>query len=216
MRFINIESLAERWTVAHTIAVAAWALAVLLGLMLLVRGNASTYPDVSNRKVYAAENATFSYPENWTINNCDSGKPFIELPGTIRSDYKKRGYELTMYGTGAYNCIKDRPERLDIYTEEIKAGGTPCSPSSSTPGERLENGLYLQLQEEGDDILAVHIRQNSCYAPSDTLVLGFGFVDPESKPGDLAEHGVPRVSKEDFLASRQYKDIVDLAQSIKY
>src|SRR5690606_15906589 len=118
---LSIETLAERWSFAHTIAVAAWAAVIVLGLVFLVRSNVSPYPATDRLKVYAAENATFKYPENWTINNCESGKPFIELPGAIKTDYKRKGYELKMYGTTAYNCIKDRPERLDLYPEEMAA-----------------------------------------------------------------------------------------------
>lgn len=213
---LSIETLAERWSFAHTIAVAAWAAVIVLGLVFLVRSNVSPYPATDRLKVYAAENATFKYPENWTINNCESGKPFIELPGAIKTDYKRKGYELKMYGTTAYNCIKDRPERLDLYPEEMAASSNPCAPASSTDGEQLGNGLYLQLREEQGDILSVHIKQNSCYAPADTLVLGFGFVDPDPQPGDTAEFGTPRVDKETFLKSRQYQDIRALAESIKY
>jgi len=213
---LSIETLAERWSTAHTVAVMAWAAVIVLGLVFLLRGNASSYPVTDQLKVYAAENATFKYPANWTINNCESGKPFIELPGAIKTDYKRKGYELKMYGTTAYNCIKDRPERLDLYPEEMSASDNPCAPATSTEGERLSNGLYLQLHEEQGDVLAVHIKQNSCYAPVDTLVLGFGFVDPDPQPGGTLEFGTPRVDKETFLKSRQYQDIRALAESIKY
>lgn len=168
------------------------------------------------RKIYAAENATFRYPENWTINNCEPSKPFIELPGSIRSDYKRRGYELKIYGSSAFNCIKDRPERLDIYPENMTASATPCAPATSTEGERLSNGLYLQLREEAGDVLAIQIRQNKCYAPNDTLVLGFAFADPEPRDGDSFTHGLPRVDKDTLLKSPQYRDIKELAESIKY
>src|SRR5688572_27939221 len=111
MKFPSLEELAENWRLAHTVAVAAWAVVIVLGIMLLVQNNASTYPATDRLKVYAAENATFKYPANWTINDCSTNKPFIELPGTIKSNYKnKRSYPLTVYGTGAYNCINDRPE----------------------------------------------------------------------------------------------------------
>lgn len=217
MKFPSLEELAERWTVAHTIAVAAWAVVLVLGLMLLVRGNTNTYPVTSEKKVYAAENATFKYPANWTINNCVPDKPFIELPGSVKSGYKDRGdYSLTIYGTGAYNCIKDRPERLDISPEEIVASDTPCATATSTEGEKLVNGLYLQLQEDAGQVVAVHIKQNSCFAGADTVVLGFAFTDPQAEPGDTAAYGPPRVDKEDFLNSRQYQDIRTLAESIKY
>lgn len=212
---LSIETLAERWSIAHTIAATAWAVAIVLGLIFLLRGNAGSYPATDRLKAYAAENATFTYPENWIINNCESGKPFIELPGTIKTNYKRKGYELKMYGTTAYNCIKDRPERLDLYQEAMRPSNQ-CNPATSTEGERLSNGLYLQLHEEQGDVLAVHIKQNSCYAPADTMVLGFGFIDPDPQAGDSVEFGIPRVDKETFLKSRQYQDIRALAESIKY
>src|SRR6185369_6089235 len=142
--------------------------------------------------------------------------PFIELPGTIKTDYKHKDYQIKMYGTTAYNCIKDRPERLDLYPEEMTASSNPCAPATSTEGEQLSNGLYLQLQQEGDDVLAINVRQNSCYAPADTLVLGFGFTDPKPESADSSSFGVPRIKKEKLLESRQYKDIRTLAESIKY
>jgi hypothetical protein len=217
VKLLDLAALAERWTIAHTFAVAAWVAVAVLGLLLLVRSNVSTYPATNTLKVYAAENATFKYPENWTVNNCEADKPFIELPGTIKTDYKKdHNYQLKMYGTTAYNCIKDRPERLDLYPEEIAASSNPCAPASSTEGEQLDNGLYIQLQQEGNDVLAIHVKQNSCYAPADTLVMGFAFTDPDPKLGDSVEFGVPRVKKEKLLESRQYKDIRALAESIKY
>lgn len=216
MKLLSLETLAERWTIAHTIAVVAWAAVVVLGLLLLVRNNVSTYPAVSGLKVYAAENATFKYPENWTINNCEAGKPFMELPGTIKANTKDKRDQLKIYGTTAYNCIKDRPERLDLYPEEMTASSNPCAPSSSTEGERLSNGLYLQLQQEGSDVLAIQIKQNSCYAPADTVVLAFAFSNPKPDSGDMTDLGVPRVDKNKLLESRQYKDIRALAESIKY
>lgn len=218
MRFPSLEELAERWSIAHTVAVAAWVVVVVLGVAVLLRQNVSTYPEVEQRKVYAAENATFKYPANWTVNNCEqAGEPFLELPGHIRADYKGDShYRLAMYGTTAFNCIKDRPERLDIYSEQMVASDTPCAPGTSTEGERLENGLYLQLQEDEGSVVAIHIRQNNCFAPADTVVLGFAFIDPEEEPGDVIEHGPPRIGKEALLASPQYRDIKALAESIGY
>jgi hypothetical protein len=213
---VNLETLAEKWSIAHTIAVAAWAAVVVVGLVVFIRGHASTYPAVNRFKVYAAENATFQYPENWTVNNCESGKSFLELPGTIKSDYKDKGYQLKIYGTGAYNCIKDRPERLDLSPEDMTASTNPCTPASSTEGERLENGLYIQLEQEGTHVLAVHIKQNSCYVAADALVLAFAFTDPDPQPGDAVTFGLPGLDKEAFLKSRQYQDIKALAESIKY
>ncbi len=217
MRLPSLEDLAERWTLSHTIAVAAWSIVVVLGLLLLVHQAHDPYPAVDRVKTYAGENATFAYPENWTVNNCENGKSFIELPGAIETHYKgKRSYPLTMYASGAYNCIKDRPERFDLYPENLTASDTPCAPSTSTTGEKLDNGLYLQVQEQGGKVFAVYIKQNSCYAPADTVVLGFGFTDPEAKEGDTEEFGIPRVDKEVFLASKQYQHIRSLAQSIRY
>lgn len=217
MRLPSLEELAERWTLGHTVAVAAWVVVVVLGLTLLLRGEGSTYPEASQLKVYAGENATFTYPANWTINTtCIPNKPFIELPGTIKTNYAESETQLTIHGTAAFNCVKGRPERFDIFPEDISADGTPCAPATSTRGERLSNGLYLQLQEEDDYVLAIAIRQNRCYAPTDTLVLGFGFTDVDPESIDIAEHGMPRVEKSVLLESPQYKDIRALAESIKY
>lgn len=213
----TLEELAERWTLAHTIAVAAWAVALVLGLMLLVRSTAGTYPTTDDLQVYAAENATFMHPANWTINDCVAGRPFIELPGTFKADYKgQKAYPLAIYGTGAYNCIKGRPERFDIYPEDIIASDTPCATATSTKGEKLGNGLYLQLQEQEGELVAIYIKQNSCFAPADTAVIGFAFKDLQAEPGDADKYGPSRVSKDKFLASRQYKDIRALAESIHY
>jgi len=217
VKILSLEELAERWSLAHTVAVAAWVVVIVLGIALLLRGDGSNYPVTDLKKVYAAENATFTYPANWTLNDCAPDKAFIELPGTIGSDYKGRqAYPLTIYGTGAFNCVKDRPERLDIYSEQIVASDTPCSITTSTKGERLENGLYMQLQEQVGKIIAAHIKQNSCFAPADTVVLGFAFLDPAEEPGDAAEFGRPGVETDAFLASQQYQDIRALAESIRY
>ncbi|HEY5806282.1 MAG TPA: hypothetical protein VIS56_02760 [Candidatus Saccharimonadales bacterium] len=216
MRFSSLEELAARWTLAHTVAVAAWVVAVALGSILLFR-NTDTYPSTDAHRVYAGENATFTYPANWELGSCVPGKPFIELPGYIEADYKdQKGYRLLVYGTGAYNCIKDRPERFDIYPENMPAGDAPCAPASSTKGERLGNGLYLQTHEADGEVVATYIKQNSCYAPVDTVVLGFAFTDPNAQPGEIEEFGSPRVNKDKFLASPQYQDIKALAESIRY
>lgn len=217
MKFPSLEELAENWSLGHTAAVAAWAVVVVLGVMLIVRNNTSTYPATDQLKVYAAENATFKYPANWTVNDCSSNKPFIELPGTIKSDYKdSKAYPLTIYGTGAYNCVRDRPERLDLSPEEIVASDNPCATATSTEGEKLENGLYLQLKEQEGELVAVYIKQNSCFAPADTVVLGFAFSDPKAEEGDVTMFGTPHVKTEDFVKSRQYQDIRTLAGSIRY
>jgi hypothetical protein len=217
MRFISLEELAERWTAAHTFAVAAWIVVLVLGIAVFFKGRSGTYPTTDAYNVYAAENATFTYPANWQINNCVDGHPFIELPGNIKTKYKnKKDYKLTMYGTGAYTCVKGRPERLDIYHEDIVASDHPCAPGTSTEGERLPNGLFLQLQEEDGEVVAVDIKQNSCFAPADTVVLGFAFTDPKAGDGDTEQFGPPRVAEKDLLKSRQYQDIRTLAQSIRY
>ncbi|HTH72724.1 MAG TPA: hypothetical protein VL737_05180 [Candidatus Pristimantibacillus sp.] len=217
MRWPSLEDLAERWTPAHTIAVSAWVIVLILGVTLLFRGDGTNYPVTGQQKTYAAENATFKYPANWTINQCAPNQPLIQLPGTIAASYKgKKRYPLTIYGADAFNCIKGRPDRLDIYPENMTAGSNPCSIATSTKGEKLKNGLYLELQEEGDYVVAIHIKQNSCYAPSDTVVLGFAFTDPNAEEGDLAKYGLPSVKKQDLLASDQYKDIRTLAESISY
>jgi hypothetical protein len=217
MRFASLEELAERWSIAHTIALSAWVVALVLGVTLLIRNSADTYPVTDMYKVYAAENATFTYPANWTINRCSPDKSFIEVPGTIKSDYKGRNaYLLTIYGDVVYECMENRPARLDIRSEKLVASNDPCAPATSTEGEDLGNGLYLQLQETDEEVYALHIKQNSCYAPADTVVLGFAFLDPNAEPDDSAEHGPPRVKKEAFLKSRQFQDIRALAQSIRY
>lgn len=217
MKIPSLEELAENWSLAHTVAVAAWAVVIVLGIMLLIRNTASTYPTTDQLKVYAAENATFKYPANWTINDCSPDKPFIELPGSIKSDYKgRRAYPLAIYGTGAYNCVKGRPERLDISPEEIVASENPCAPATSTEGEKLTNGLYLQLKEQDGELVAVYIKQNSCFAPTDTVVLGFAFSDPKAEEGDQTQFGTPHIKTADFVKSRQYQDIRTLAESIRY
>ena len=202
----------------HTLALTAWVVVVVLGITLLLRQNADSYPATDRLKTYAAENATFTYPANWKINNCTPDKSFVEIPGNIRSDYKDhKNYLLTMYGDVVYECMKHRPARLDIRPEKVRASpDQPCVLATSTKGERLENGLYLQFQEIEDEVYAVHIKQNSCYAPDDTVVLGFAFSDPDPKPDDRDDYGPPRVSKEAFLKSRQYQDIHALAESIHY
>jgi hypothetical protein len=217
MRFLSLEELAERWSIAHTIAVAAWAVAAVLGITLMIRNSRPTYPDTDRLKTYAAENATFSYPENWTINKCSPDKSFIELPGTIKSSYKGHpGYRLKIYGDVVYKCIKDRPVHMDIYSEKIKASKKPCAIGTSTQGERLDNGLYLQLKVMDEQVYAIHIKQNSCFAPNNTVVIGFAFSDPEATADDEEEFGAPWVDKEDFLKTQQYQDIRSLAESIRY
>lgn len=218
MKTPSLEEIASRWTLAHTIAVAAWVLVLILGLVLFARHTSDPYPATDKLKIYAGENATFTYPANWTLNNCVPGHEFIELPGTIKADYKGRqAYGLTVYGTGAYSCTKDRPERFDIYSETLTASDTPCAPATSaTRGKPLKNGLYLQLEEGEGQVSALYIRQNDCFAPYNTAVLTFAFADPHAQPGDQREHGPPRIKKDAFLASRQYQDIRTLAESIRY
>jgi len=218
MKWLSLEELAENWTIAHTISVVTWAVVVVLGIALLVHNNKpDTYPATNQLRVYAAENATFKMPANWTIGNCAADEPFIKLPGTIASTYKgKKDYPLEVTGTGAYSCVKDRPARLDLYSEELVASDNPCAPGISTEGEKLHNGLYMQLQEEDGAVLAIQIKQNSCFAPADAFVLSFSFVDPRSEQGDTAEFGPPSITKADLLKSRQYQDIHTLAESIRY
>jgi hypothetical protein len=213
----SFEQIATKWTLAHTIALAAWVVALILGVVLFWRHVGGSYPATSQLKVYAGENATFMYPANWMLNACSRSKPFIELPGTIKSDFKGRqAYAFTIYGTGAYQCMKDRPERFDLYPETIGASDTPCSLATSTRGERLKNGLYLQLREEWEGISGISIRQNVCFAPNETVVLGFAFADPKAEDDDPEKFGPPRVKKEALLHSRQYQDIKALAESFRY
>lgn len=217
MKFLTFEQLADRWTLAHTVALAAWVVALVLGAQLFFRHVLSAYPATTKMKIYAGENATFMYPENWIINGCGTAKAFIELPGTIKSEFKGRqAYAFILQGSGQYECITDRPERFDIYSEEIVASDHPCAIATSTPGERLQNGLYLQLDEQDDAVLRLHIRQNACFAPPSTSILSFTFVDTDQGSNDIAKHGQPRVKKDDLLASRQYRDIKTLAESIRY
>lgn len=217
MRLFTLDELAERWTIAHTVAVAAWVVVLVLGLVLLFKNDASTYPQTEELKVYAGENATFRYPANWIISSCEAGRPFIELPGDIRAEYKgQHDYPLALYGTGVYNCEPGRPERFDISSEQVAASDNPCAPATSTRGEMLANGLYLQLQEQGKKVFAVQIKQNSCFASPSTVVLGFAFADPKAGKEGNGDAGPPAVDKGVFLASPQYKDIKALAESIKY
>ncbi len=218
MKWLSLDELAENWTMAHTISVVAWAFVVVLGIALLVHNNKpNTYPVTDQLRVYAAENATFKLPANWTIGNCAADEPFITLPGTIATDYKdKKDYPLQITGTGAYSCIKDRPARLDLYSEKLVASDNPCAPALSTEGEKLGNGLYLQLQEEGGMVAAIQIKQNSCFAPEGTFVLSFSFTDPKAETGDVSQFGSPSIAKDVLLQSRQYHDIHALAESIRY
>jgi len=214
---VSLEELALRWRLAHTIALAAWVLVLILGIMLLAKGSGNSYPKTDLLKVYAGENLTLTYPANWTINNCVADRQFIELPGTIGTDYKGRKADpLKVYGSVAYTCLKGRPERFDVFPETITASANPCSMETSTKGERLSNGLYLQLQEEGDYIVAIYIRQNACFAPMETYVLSFGFSDPDASIETAADYGLPRVKKDTLLLSPQFLDIKALAESIRY
>jgi len=219
MKLPSLEEIASRWTVGHTIAAFAWVIALVLGIANMVQQPHSSYPVAKSHKIYAGENATFAYPDNWTISGCVPGEPFIALPGTIPGIYKdKHSYPLSMYGITAFTCIKGRPERFDIHDETIVASENPCSVRTSTSGERLKNGLYLQLQQDGDDVLAVNIRQNKCFTQTDTSVLGFSFADPAATGANTSDDEVvtPRVKKDVFLASPQYRDIRALAESIRY
>jgi hypothetical protein len=214
MRLFSLESIAERWTVAHTIAAFAWVVVLVLGLQLFLRHVGGSYPATSKLKIYAGENATFMYPANWSISDCVADKPFIALPGTIKAHFKgKHAYPFTIEGEVSYRCMEGRPARLDIYSETLVASDHPCSTAMSTKGERLSNGLYLQLEERSGTVEAVNIQQNACFAPDGVHVLQFHFVDPEQK-GLQTE--TPAVGKAQLLASQQYKDIKALAASIRY
>ena len=217
MRFPSLEDVATKWTLAHTVALVAWVVALLLGLQLLWRHVSGSYHGSSQLKVYAGENATFMYPANWQLHACEPGKPFIELPGTIKSTYKGRqAYGFTVIGTDSFECIKNRPEHFDIFPEVLAASYDPCAPGTSTSGTRLQNCLYMQIDEEGGKVKALRIMQNQCYAPNDAAILSFSFTDPEAKNGDTEKYGQPGVTKDVFLTSNQYKDIKTLAESIKY
>ena len=214
MKSFSLEAVAKHWTLAHTIAIFAWIIVLILGVQLLWRHVSPTYPGAGKLKIYAGENATFMYPENWTLNNCVADKPFIELPGSIKTNYKgKQAYKFTIEGSGSYRCIEGRPERFDIYSEKITASESPCSITLSTKGEKLKNGLYLQLQERNGEVQSLVIRQNECFAPADTIILRFSFADPRSE--GVVEEPLT-VEKDSFLASPQYKDIKELAESIRY
>ena len=217
MKTLSLEDIVDKWSLAHTLAALAWFVVLILGITLLARNSRNPYPATNQLKIYAAENATFAYPANWTVNNCVPGHAFIELPGTMKTDFKgKKAYGLGLEGTGDYACIKNSPERLDLYSETISASDNPCAPASSTPGEKLDNGLYLQLGEQDGKVYGVSIHQNACFAPSGAAVLTFSFVDPQPKEGREGAIDTPYVSRKAFLASRQYKDIRALAQSIRY
>ncbi len=216
MRFPSLEDVAERWTVAHTVMVAAWVLVLVLGVALLARGTRDPYPVTDQMKVYAGENATFTYPSNWTINGCGEGDAFMELPGTFKADYKgKKAYGLQLRGNTMYSCVKDRPERFDIYNETIVASDTPCAPALAAKGEHLSNGLYIQIDKWQGGIYGVSIHQNGCFAPSGTAVLAFIFADPNDK-ATSGGYVTPELSDAAFKASRQYKDIRALAESFRY
>jgi hypothetical protein len=217
MKLPSLEDIAMKWSLAHTVALAAWVIVAALGVALFVRHTADPYPATDKHKMYAAENATFTYPQNWTINACVPGHSFIELPGTIKGDYKGRqAYGFTIIGSGAYACSKDRPERLDLYAETFTASDNPCAPATSTKGERLDNGLYLHLAEHNGEVYGISIHQNSCFAPEGVSVLTFSLMDPQAKVGDTEEYGPPRIKQEAFLVSRQYQDIKALVESIRY
>jgi hypothetical protein len=214
MKKPSLETIAEKWTVAHTIAVFAWIVVLILGAQLYWRHVSGSYPATSKLKIYAGENATFMHPENWAISNCVADKPFIALPGTIKADYKgKQAYSFVIEGKVSYRCMEGRPERFDIYSETLTASSNPCSPALSTKGEKLKNSLYLQLQEHEGKVQRVSIKQNACFAPADTAVMEFYFVDPEQEGVQIETPGVEKAA---FLASRQYQDIKALAESIHY
>jgi hypothetical protein len=214
MKLFSLEKIAERWTVAHTIATFAWIIVLILGMQLFWRQVSGSYPATSKLKIYAGENATFMYPENWALNNCVADKPFIELPGSIKTDFKgRKAYKLGMEGKVSYRCMENRPERFDVYEEKLVASENPCSPLTSTEGELLKNGLYLQLFERDGKVEGVNIRQNMCYAPADVYVLQFYFVDPNQEGVETEK---PAVDKAQFLVSQQYKDIKALGESVRY
>lgn len=217
MKMPSLEDVASRWTFGHTAAVVAWVVVVVLALVLFSRHASDSYPATDRRKVYAGENVTFMYPENWIIGDCTAHRDFLELPGTIKANYKGRqAYAFVIRGGGSYTCIKDRPERFDIFPETIMASENPCIVAESTKGERLDNGLYLQLAEQDGEVFGLSIRQNSCFAPQDAYLLNFSFVDPEAEDNDISRYGPPRVKKDALLSSRQYQDIRTLAESFRY
>jgi hypothetical protein len=217
MKLVLLESLVARWTLSHTVAAAAWAVVIVLGLALALRGVEDPYPVTNNWKVYAGENATLRYPDNWQVRTCNPGHEFIELPGTIKTSYKgQKSYGLKIEGGGSYGCSNNKPERFDIYPETFVASDTPCIPATSTQGQRLENGLYLQLGEQDGEVFDIYIRQNRCFAPAEASVLHFVFVDPDARSGDATKYGMPRVKKDAFLQSSQYRDILALAASFRY
>jgi hypothetical protein len=217
MKMPSLEDIASRWTVGHTVAAFAWVVALALGIANVLQSPRANYPTAKSHKIYAGENATFTYPDNWVISSCVPGEPLISLPGTIMGTYRgKDAYPLSMYGISAFSCVKGRPVRLDIHDETIVASENPCSIRNSTSGERLKNGLYLQLQQDGENILAVNIRQNKCFTQTDTSVLGFSFATPTANKDDGDDPATPRVKKDVFLASQQYRDIRAVAESIRY
>lgn len=201
MKFISLETLAKKWTFAHTVAVAAWVLVGVLGLLLAVRHLDSSYPATAAARIYPAENATFTHPINWTLQPCVAGEPFLRLPGYLKTSYKGRqAYPLRIEADAAIECREGKPPRFALV-------GEPATQQCEEQGERLANGLLLRLNEQEDAVTDVQVRQACAPWP----LLTFFFVDPKGEAGDQ-----PEAKKASILGSRQYEDIRVLAESIRF
>ncbi len=164
-------------------------------------------------ETYSSNDISFQYPASWKFTPCAGGKIFA-LPGTITGIYKTDNYPVNIQGNGL-SCINNQLTAESIPINDIRK----CEPHERR--EVIGNGLALDLNSQlfdwDDDITRVGVYV--CSSGEKKELLGFNFSDPhnDSVGGeDIIKYGgEPRVSKESFLASQQYQDIKQFAESIR-
>lgn len=163
------------------------------------------YPK-TNTWVTFRTNVVFHHPENWKVGSCGVLRPFIELPGTLKGNYKgSENYDLVIRAYAA--CEGERA--ILNYTEIDSNSQTVCE-----KGERLSNGLVVGLNHYSKHkIRGVLVYDSSC---QDEVI---SFVAHDAKhtiaSSDYDANGIPTVDQDTFIASPQYQDIKRFAESIR-
>jgi hypothetical protein len=179
----------------------------------------STYHSSDQWRTYIG-NIAFSYPSSWSIRGCGESGAFIELPGKIPGHFKSvdklDGLKISG-STGGNGCEPDNKITFDYFpSDEFMTAD--CQKFNT--GEKLSNDLFLDAKEHSDfpgEVWLVTIKQDTCYYQNQSII-SFSFDDPSIAPSGekiLQYGGEPRVNKQKFLDSPQYRDIRRFAESIR-
>jgi len=186
----------------------------VIAILLMASSSNAHYPQDTKWLEYKGRIA-FTYPANWALNNCIDNKPFLELPGKLNGDFRTHDQRLKIYGSGSDLCRSDVSVKLNIGHPQDAS--QPCKKPA---GELLQNGLYLNLVDDTDypGYIWLVVVSPGCDEVNVPDVLSFSFEDPQvssSGKNILMYGGEPRVNKEQFQASPQYRDMKRMAESIR-